>query len=292
MRLLAGLCLTSLAFLAAPPGNPLFEELRTPGLAISPTQRARLPAPSMADGLDARGQREVLAALAGDDYSVEELVRPSVVAPLILRFRDVEPSDPEAPAHGIDLWFVAHGDLDTVGSKDFLDRWQAARKDSAVHVLTPAERARRKLEAEDREGRRERWGRAVFTLLDRVEVGATVHSVLTRSADSILAAGMVDPRFLGDAEFPNRWRPINRDEDGRPVPGEPQPYGGAGGYLKVTRLSEPAGALFVEYHLVFTEPRGWFGGANLLRSKVPLMTQSEVRAFRRELARAKKETPR
>jgi hypothetical protein len=58
--------------------------------------------------------------------------------------------------------------------------------------------------------------------------------------------------------------------------------------VKVTRLVEPAGALFVEYHLVFVEPRAWFGGANLLRSKVPILAQSEVRAFRRELARAKK----
>src|SRR5205814_1186239 len=94
-------------------------------------------------------------------------------------------------------------------------------------------------------------------------------------------------RFGDDPEFPNRWRPISRDDDGKPVLGEAHPYGGAGAYIKITRLAEPAGALFVEYHLVFTEPKGWFGGANLLRSKVPILTQSEVRAFRRELGKAK-----
>jgi hypothetical protein len=269
-------------------GNELFEELRTTGIAVGPMSKAVLPAPSMADGLDAKQQQEVLAAVAGTDYSLDELVRPSVVAPFILKYRDVRPSDPEAPAHGIDLWFVAHGDLDTLAGKDFLEKWQAGRKDQQVHVLTAAELSRRKLEDHSGEGRQERYGHAVFPVLDRVQVSATLHSVLTRQADSILAAGKVDPRFQGDAEFPNRWRPIGRDDEGRPKLGEPHPYGGAGAYFKITRLAEPAGALFVEYHLVFTEPKGWFGGANLLRSKVPILVQAEVRAFRRQLARAKK----
>ena len=64
--------------------------------------------------------------------------------------------------------------------------------------------------------------------------------------------------------------------------GPPQPYGGAGMYLKITKLHEPAGALFVEQHIVFAEPTGWFDGANLLRSKLPLVVQSNVRDMRRE----------
>ncbi len=283
----AGLC-PILVLLAAPPnrGNELYEELRTKGIAVGAKEKAVLPAPSMADGLDAKQQQEVLTAVAGTNYSVEELVRPAVVAPYVLKYRDVRPSDPDAPAYGIDLWFVAHGDLDTLSSKDFLDRWKARRKDQQVHVLTAPELAKRKLEEHSGEGRQERYGHAVFTVLDRVQVSATLHTVVTRQADSILAAGMVDPRFQED-EFANRWRSISRDDDGKPVLGELHPYGGAGAYIKITRLVEPAGALFVEYHLVFTEPKDWFGGANLLRSKLPIATQSDVRAFRRELARGK-----
>jgi hypothetical protein len=159
-------------------GNEVFEELRTSGVAVSPTQKAVLPAPSMADGLDARQQQEVLAAVAGTDHSVEELVRPSVVAPLVLKYRDVQPSDPAAPAYGIDLWFVAHGDLDVIGSKEFLEKWQSARKDNQAHVLTAAELARRKLEEHSGGGRQERYGHAIFAVLERVQVSATLHSVV------------------------------------------------------------------------------------------------------------------
>jgi hypothetical protein len=52
--------------------------------------------------------------------------------------------------------------------------------------------------------------------------------------------------------------------------------------MKVTRLAEPVGALFVEQHVVFAEPAGWFDGANLLRPKLPLVIQGKVRAMRRE----------
>jgi hypothetical protein len=242
----------------------------------------------MADGLDPRAQRQVLEAVAGEQQSVEDLLRPAVVSPFVLKRRDVKPSEPDAPAHGLDLWFVAHGSLDTLAGKDFLDQWQAGRKDRQVHVFTPKELGTRKLREQVGEGRQERYGYAVFTLLERVEIAVALHAVTTRGPDSVLGAAEVDPRFAEDRDFPNRWRPIERDEDGRPVLGPAQAYGGAAGYLKITKLVEPADALFVEYHLVFTEPKGWFGGANLLRSKVPLLAQSEVRAFRRELAKAKK----
>ncbi len=287
--ILSSLPLVLLAAAAGPrePKNELFEDLRTQGIAVGAKYRVVLPAPSMADGLDARGQQEVLATVAGMSYSVEELVRPSVVAPFVLKYRDVQPSDPEAPAYGIDLWFVARGDLDVVAGKDFLEKWQAGRKDHQVHVLTAAELARHKLEERSGDGRQERFAHTVFTVLDRVQVSATLHTVITRQADSLLAASKVDRRFRDDADFPNRWRSIGRDDEGKPILGEAHPYGGAGAFVKVTRLLEPAGALFIEYHLIFTEPKGWFGGANLLRSKVPILTQSEVRAFRRDLARAK-----
>ena len=75
---------------------------------------------------------------------------------------------------------------------------------------------------------------------------------------------MLDERFVRDPEFPNAWRPITRDESGRRRLGEPRPYTGFGGYAKATRLLEPAGAFFVEYHAAFAEPSGWFNGTNLL----------------------------
>jgi hypothetical protein len=78
--------------------------------------------------------------------------------------------------------------------------------------------------------------------------------------------------------------PLVRDEAGKQKLGQPHPYHAAGGYLKATRLHEPAGAVLVEYHLTFDEPAGWFSGANLLRSKLPIVSQDGVRKFRRRFA--------
>ncbi|HEY2147332.1 MAG TPA: hypothetical protein VGH32_05310, partial [Pirellulales bacterium] len=66
--------------------------------------------------------------------------------------------------------------------------------------------------------------------------------------------------------------------------GPPSAYISAGGYLKATMLGQPAGALLVEYHLVYDEPPGWFGkSADLLRSKLYMKAEDDVRLFRRKV---------
>ena len=128
----------------------------------------------------------------------------------------------------------------------------------------------------------------MFIVLERVELRAALQTIVTRQPDSLLAATRVDPRFATDTDFPNQWRKISLDEEGQRKLGPSHPYPGAGGYLKITRLHEPKDALFVEYHLVYTEPKGWFSGADPLTTKVPAIIQSEVRTFRQELNRVKK----
>ena len=103
----------------------------------------------------------------------------------------------------------------------------------------------------------------------------------------MIAAQKLDPRFARDAKFPNQWRPLTRKPTGGFAEGDAQPYGGMGQYVKVTALvdadGKPNGKLFIEAHMVFHEPQGWFGGANLLGSKLPLAVQDNVREFRRLL---------
>ena len=122
--------------------------------------------------------------------------------------------------------------------------------------------------------------------MDRVQLELTTRAFASRTKDSMLVASKVDRRFTEDEQFPNLWRPINRGADGKSHIGEPAPYEAAASYVKLTRLAEPAGALLVEYHLVFVEPKAWFGGANLLRSKLPMLFQSRARLFRRKLQKA------
>ena len=68
------------------------------------------------------------------------------------------------------------------------------------------------------------------------------------------------------------------------ITGEPVPYDGFGGYAKATQLESPEGAILIESHFVFCEPTGWFNGANLLGSKLPITIQNEVRSFRGRLS--------
>jgi hypothetical protein len=266
--------------------NPLYRALREAGVAVGAKAKAKLPEPALPDGLDARAQQAVLKTLAGRDYAVTDLLENTPVAPYISKIRALTPSDPQAPAYGLDLWFVAYGDLETLTKKEFLESLlRSGRKEARVQVLDRAALAKRGLPAATEGGPEERYTHAVVALLDRVQVSATTRTALSRTPESLLFATQIDPRFTDDQAFPNHWRALTRDNEKSPA-GPPYPYDSAASYLKVTRLAEPRGALFVEYHLIYTEPVRWFDGANLLRSKLPTLMQSEVRSFRGRLAKA------
>ena len=286
--MIAPLCLAVLCFVSSGDHqlrNTLYRELREQGVSVSARGRAPLPAPTMGDGLDARAQEEVLTKLTRDDFPLDEFVRKSVVAPQITRFRDIVPSDPKEPAYGVDVWFVAYGDLETLAKQDLHTLFGSNRKEVVARILTDAELEARNRKREIGKDREERYVHVEYPMLDRVQIEMTTLSVATRTTDSILIASRLDPSFTKDPNFPNRWRAIDREGDqdaGKPVLGPPHPYECTAFYLKITRLHSPRGALFVEYHRVSTEPAEWFHGANLLRSKYPIVIQSEVRAFRRE----------
>jgi hypothetical protein len=270
---------------AAEPVNLIYTELTEKGVAIGQAQ-VRLPAPTMPDGLDAAGQQRAMQKLADPARPLDALLRKSVVAPFVLKI-----SDPRTPGAGltgsarrVDVWFIVHGDFKRITSEEFLldqitpDPNAEQKGDFQGHTLNDAELGSRNI-ARDRN---ERLFHLSFNLFDRVQVNATSRAVLTRSEGSALVAGAIDPRFESDEKFPNRWKPLKRDDLGRLTNGPAQPYRAAAWYMKATRLHEPAGALLVEYHMVFDEPHGWFEGANLLRSKLPLLTQDAVRRFRRK----------
>ena len=115
------------------------------------------------------------------------------------------------------------------------------------------------------------------------------HSYYTRSEESSFLASILDPRFAKDEKLAAKWIPLTLNEKtGKLEDGKPQPYSGAGAYTKATVLAEPKGAVFVEQHILFDEPKGWFNGANLLRSKLPIVIQDEIRLLRRRAMGEKK----
>lgn len=288
MLSLFALLLTWPTNLGTPP-NPLFTELCTDGLSLGAAKTVKLPSPWMADGLDATRQAAVLAAVAGQHTPVDELVRASVVAPYILRITDLSESDPRRPGRAIDLAFVAYGDLDRLSRSDFLDHLlNSGRQDAKIQALGASEAGRRGLTTALPPGVNEGFAHVNLNLMDRVELSGTNRTVWTRTGESITVAAKLDPRMTNDPAFPNRWRTLRRDDEGRVVPeGAGHPFEEVGYYLKITQLREPADALFVEWHLIFAEPVEWFDGANLLRSKLPLVLQSKIRGFRRDLLRMK-----
>lgn len=236
-----------------------------------------LPAPFMADNLTQAQQRLVIEKLPGRTQEVDEMLRLSPVAPFTVKFSDLASTDSTRPLRSIDLAFVTPGSLDKLAQTDFLERLlNSGRNDAAIKPLTDAPQKVKNAQ--------EALAHVSIPLMDRVLLDGTIHTMWTRNTHSLILAGQVDPRFTNDVKYPNRWRTLQRDGDGKLAPtGPAKPYDTAAFYFKFTPLTGVPDALFVEWHLVFAEPTAWFDGANLLRSKLPIVLQTKIRAFRRDL---------
>jgi hypothetical protein len=121
-------------------------------------------------------------------------------------------------------------------------------------------------------------------LLDRIEVATTTQITASQGPEGCVVASRIEPKLDGDRSYPNQWRAIAR-RDGREEPGQTLPYGGGASIVRMTPLKTVPGALLVEAHFAFEEPKAWFDGAPILRSKFSLIALDRIRALRRELAR-------
>jgi len=263
--------------------NPVYKSLRQDGLQYTESFKKTLPAPVMADGLNGAQQLAVIKKLAGQDYSITELLRKSVVAPQILRINKIDPNDPKNPARSVEAYFVAYGDMKKIADKNFLDRLITVSKNQGQgKSLDAKELAQRGIQIDPRNFAYEGYGWAKYDLFDKVRIETTGRSFWSQTPDSIVIAMQLDPRFQKDPDYPNQWRSLTK-QGGQLVQGPAVPYDGAGSYMKITRLAQPAGALFVETVIGFSEPSGWFNETNMLRPKLPPVLQSQIRAIRGEL---------
>jgi hypothetical protein len=294
------LVLVAAAAAKVPAGeNAVFNALIAQGVKMSDGAAYKLPPPILADGLDAAAQQAAIAKAPRVRGTVKDFLAKSFYAPVAVKVRTLRASQDDGPAvRAVDVWFVVHGDWDTLRSKGFLESVTGRKEGksgvvSKSGVLTDQEMAKRKLSGAASGTRKtsatdseERIVYTTFSLFERVEISATRRTAQSRSTDSILAAGRIDPRFDKDPDFPNQWRPLLRDVQAEIKPGPAHSFSHAGGYAKITRLREPKDAVFFECHLVYEEDYGWFDGANLVKQKVPAMVQEEVRILRRKLATA------
>ncbi|HEY5310958.1 MAG TPA: hypothetical protein VIK18_00515, partial [Pirellulales bacterium] len=258
------------------------------GIPISSGAHVKLPPPTLADGLAAADQQLAIKQIAGPSHPLEALVRRSVVAPLVLKISNLDSATSQTlKIYQVDLWFVAYGSLDRIGDEQFLKQQFEAEVSSSAEPSSPGLRA---FSSEELAARHltlssdERLFAGKLVLFDRVRLNLAILAEQTRGSESVLVALMPDRRLDGDPQYPNTWEKLMRDSANKLEAEKPQPYRAAGGYVKATRLAEPSGAVFIEYHMAFEEPRSWFEGANLLRSKLPLICQDGVRKFRRRIA--------
>jgi hypothetical protein len=232
----------------------------------------------MPDGLDAGAQKDVITNLAeGFVTNPARLYQPDLDAPYSVKLKLIEASPPDSPAYSLDVWFIAHGDVQAL----------AKAVPGQVFAVYPPRAEVTPLGEEELKARNitislkelpvwERYAHTRCVLLDEIEVRMTTRSVGSLTEASLVIASQIDPAFAGDQKHPNLWRRVKPSRG----QGEPQSLGVHASYLKITRLAEPKDALFVELHQVITEPKTWFDGTALLRAKVPLWAQEEVRKFR------------
>jgi hypothetical protein len=271
--------------------NPVFGQLVSEGVSPDGEKFFPLPVPLMPDGLDKAAQRKIIAEIARPN-SFEKFTEKNVLAPHVLKMPSVAGGEKKSPMKAVDIYFAAYGDMETMTKKGFLsDVFSEGKQvsdegEAEGATLTAEQLAARGIVVSPEHAEHESYGQTKMQFINQVELSVVGHSFWSRTEDSIITAAMVDPRFIDDPEFPNIWRPLKRNDAGKLLPGAPQPYRGAGLYMKITRLAEPAGALFVEAHVIYHEPHGWFNGQNQLGAKIPAVTQKKVREMRQEMLRA------
>lgn len=278
------LLVTSGAFAAERAENEVYEHLVTSGIAIN-DEAIKLPEPTLSSQADAQAQDEIVHQIAEKKYGYEQFVRKSPVAPFLLVI-DTEGEGKGDRVQRVDTWFVAYGKRSDLSDEDLLGQLvggDSGSEKGKAEKLTDEQLKERNLTISSDERRSESYAHTSSPLLNKVLIDGIVHGATTRDTSSTLAASLLDPQFIDDAQFPNRWRPYETSPAGKKTLGKAHPYAGFGGYCQVVELAKPAGALFIECHMAINEPHGWFKGAGYLKSKLPALMQDNVRTIRRKL---------
>jgi hypothetical protein len=262
--------------------NSLYKTLLDTGVPVG-GEKVKLPPPTMPDGLAAAKQTDVIKELIKGKYDYDEFTRNTVVAAQKIEITDLKPADPKkadpkVQVRRVDVWFVVYGDFKRLEDDKFLDRLGGSTRGTGGKSVEIKEEHLKARNIPVPDKKREGYGHIEFDFLEKVRLKVTGHAMWSRGAESVVATAEIDPRFEKDKDFPNQWRPINKDG----TAGEANAWSGAAMYLKITKLQQPAGALFIEQHVVYSEPSGWFDGTNQLRAKLPIAVQENVRNMRKE----------
>ena len=255
--------------------NPVYAELRQTGLTIGEQDPFKLPAPTMDDGLTGKQQEAIIEQVGGKAFPLDRLTRDFIYAPYVLKkIEEVDCPSVDSKAKFVNVYFVAYGNFDDLAKN--------GKPEDDWKTIEEPDLAKRGIDEVDT--KHERYGHITRNLIDYVELQAAVRTFWSQTNDSLIFATQLAPQFSGDSEFPNHWQKLVRKKPTGPK----HPYEHLGMYIKVTRLKDYDEGLFIEVHVVFSEPEGWFGGRNRLVSKLPQVVQTEVRDARQDMKAARK----
>lgn len=291
--------------------NRVYKELTTPATA-SPL---RIAPARFAAAQSAAAQREALAEAGKPRHSVDDLLRPSVVAPHVLTMSRESLDPPDASVQQVRVVFALRGELESLAQDEFLNQLLAASTEDEQRKgaggTQPAdgqpgeaeEGQSRPLTGDElvaagidvaalstgESGQRASGGEAYRLvrgeLFSKVRIAGVIHSRWTRDDDTILMALRFDQRFADQAALKPTWERLERDEAGQTRVVERGDWAGGGAYVQLTQWADDPGILICEAELSWIEPRVWFGGANLIGSKLPPAIQAQVREIRRAALR-------
>ena len=260
---------------APPLSDPTKDKVRFPsGDSFS------LALPTLSVGQSDKQRMDQLTALAGG-AGWKRFSRNSVVAPVAIDVKYLNGADGSRVGHSLHAAFVVHASLETLKDKDLMQQLFAnesssgkteSKSEGQVSDKVLIERGITKTENTS-------FANAEIALLKKVTVRGVLQVQKSESENGIDFAFRLDKRFNDADQTSNAWSRIGKDKATLP---DWTPYSGAAGYLVVRRLPELESACLIECRVLLHEPKEWFNGSNLLRSKLPLMIQETARSFRRQ----------
>ena len=265
--------------------NSLFRELTTDGRRAGSDAEVPLPAPTLPDGLDAAGQKRRWPSWPTRRIRSRHCSAIRSSRPSSLRSATWPPaSRPRAGGSicGSSSMPISTGSptptfCGAVSRAETEVRWR--RLGAERHGAVGSRSGQRDITP----GTDERWFAGSMNLFDRVQLQATLAGEQTRTPESVLVAMRIDPRFDDDRQFPNRWLPLVRDEAGTQKRASRTPITRPADTSRRRDSKSRPAPCWSSITLAFDEPADWFSGANLLRSKLPIVCQDGVRKFRRRL---------
>lgn len=271
--------------------NAVYQLLRDKGVSLG-IAHISFPGPLLTEDLTIEAEQKALLSLTGDHRAaaLAELTRNSISAPFILKLRDEKAGD-KGIVRVVDLWFVIHAELDEVEPAKAAAASQTIEAGNMRFTSARLDESPLRSNGIPPPKDNQAWHvRMTGRLLDRIQLEATDQVVVSRTPSSWLIASRTDPRFDSSQDSPNRWYPLLRKGTSEEA-GKPEPYPGGASYVKIARLTSVSGALLVEGHFAFYEPKSWFDGAPILRSKIGVVAQDRIRELRRDLAKSHKAKP-